>query len=165
MKDPVILEKLARMAKRLDLTSNQMVLVYAGANNWLNFEHATIAVNILEKIAMEAGIGLYEQEPFLMQLIEKRAILPEEAELFGWRVQKTEVQDGAKKMVDRIPGDGAGDATIGGNSESVTGSSNSGKDREGISRRTGTGRRKGRPKQAHNGTRAADAQKSPPARH
>ena len=81
-----ILRRLAGMAERLGLSSNQAILIYAGNAGFLNLQMTTVAVNILQKIAVQNGISLDEDEPFIIQLIKKGVIEPQEVEIFGWRL-------------------------------------------------------------------------------
>ena len=92
-----ILRKLAEMAERLNLSSNQAILVYAGCNGWLNYEYTAIALNALQKVAGANKISLYDEKPFIAQLIERGIIQADEAAIFGFRVTKKEQDNGGKK--------------------------------------------------------------------
>lgn len=85
-----ILKTLATMAERLSLSSNQAMLLFAGAHNWLNMEMTLASVTVLHRLAKQHEIDLYEEEPFLAQLIAKGVFTPEECMLFGWKFPKVE---------------------------------------------------------------------------
>ncbi len=84
-----ILLRLAGFAERQGLSSNQAILIYAGNAGFLNLEMTAVAVGVLQKLAAQNGISLDEDEPFILQLIKKGVIKPEEIEIFGWRVHGT----------------------------------------------------------------------------
>lgn len=100
MSQNTILERLQKMAQRLGLNSNQIMLMYAANNGWTNLEMTVAGVNILHKIAGDHKISLYDEDPFIVQLIAKGIILPEEALIFGWKA-KTD----ADSRTDRPSGD------------------------------------------------------------
>lgn len=95
--ETIILDRLASMAKRLGITSNQAILIYAGNEGWLNLERTATAISILQKIAGNNKIDFLEDEPFLVQLVRKGVILPEEAVIFGFKVKRREEENGNGK--------------------------------------------------------------------
>jgi|SRR5688572_5833722 len=90
-----ILKTLTAMAERLSLSSNQALLLFAGAHGWLNMEMTVASVTVLHQLAKDHDVDLYEEEPFLAQLIARGVFTPEECVLFGWsRVKKEALHDG-----------------------------------------------------------------------
>src|SRR5215472_6361017 len=84
-----ILRALVDFAERLDINSNQAILIYIISNDWLNpNKHETlakIAVSALEKVAAKNELDLWGEAPYILQLIERGIIHDDEAVLFGWR--------------------------------------------------------------------------------
>ena len=81
-----ILKRLTKMADRLEFSSHQAILVYAANLNWTSAEMSEVAITILEKLAASKGIELNGEEPFLIQLIKHKVFLPEEVEVFGYKI-------------------------------------------------------------------------------
>ena len=81
-----ILKRLTKMADRLEFSSHQAILVYAANLNWTSAEMTEVAITILEKLAASKGIELNGEEPFLIQLIKHKVFLPEEVEVFGYKI-------------------------------------------------------------------------------
>jgi hypothetical protein len=92
MNEPTILIRLAAMAARLGLTSNQTILLYCGARNFLNMEQTQVVIGILQKLAEANKVILNEDEPYIIQLIQYGVFNPEESETLGFKVRPAETE-------------------------------------------------------------------------
>jgi len=110
------------MAERLELSSNQVILIYAAYQRdkingrevpvpWLNSEWMGAAFSALEQLATKNDVVLIpEDELFAKTLLKAKVILPEEAELLGLTI----IREKGHAKKEGAEGNGAGnDRTAG----------------------------------------------------
>ena len=74
------------MAERLDLSSNEAIILYGLCQHWFyaNDRNTNVGYAVLQRIARDQGVNLYADEPFVYTLIDRGIFTDEELQILGY---------------------------------------------------------------------------------